>query len=233
MKNTRKLVLIDIDGTMLSPGLTPRRALSQAIGELTGAQFEFQVSQLAGFTDPLIVQNALAKLGWSEERQNGMPSRIIRRYVELLQERYPEAEDKRMWPGVPELLAFLAEHQARLGIITGNVQQGARIKLAPFGLWEHFSFGVFGDDSADRNQLPRLALQKVAARFGENYTPSDVIVIGDTLQDVRCAHVNGMRCCIVLRRPEWRAEITAAQPELLLESFAPLTPLQNWLMSLP
>jgi len=227
MPLNKYLVLIDIDGTMITPGLTPRQALRQAIFDITGQAITYMVGQLAGLTDPLIVTDALRQLGISPD-MDSLPERIIERYLEIFKRDYPSATDKKIFPGVLDLLKFLQAQPVRLGILTGNVRRGAQIKLAPFDLWRYFDLGVFGDDSPDRNELPRLALSKTRAMFQENFKPEQVVVIGDTIYDVECAHVNHMQSIIVLRRPEWRKMISIARPDLLVESFDPLEPVKNW-----
>lgn len=227
MPSNKFLVLIDIDGTLITPGMTPRHALRQAILDVTGQVFTFEVGQLAGLTDPLIVTDALRQLG-IPSGDDGLPDRIIERYLEIFERDYPSATDKWVYPGAFDFLDYLKEQPVRMGIVTGNVRRGARIKLAPFDLWRYFDFGVFGDDDASRNELPRIALKKTREMFQENFEPDKVIVVGDTIYDIRCAHVNRMQSVIVLRRPEWRALIESEKPELLIESFEPLEPVRDW-----
>ncbi len=227
MQSNKLLVLVDIDGTLITPGMTSRRSLSQAIFEITGKNITFDIGHLAGFTDPLIILNALKRLQ-IPVCSDGIPDKVLERYLEIFARDYPTATDKKVFPGVFELLEYLKTLPARVGLLTGNVQQGARIKLTPFDLWRYFDFGVFGDDSADRNELPWMALERIKTLFGETFRPDQAIVIGDTLNDVICAHVNQMRSLIVLRREEWRAQIEAAKPELLVESFEPIEPVKNW-----
>lgn len=227
-ENKYKLVLVDIDGTLISPGMTPRCCLAQAIYNFTGKTIEFQVEQLAGNTDPLIVSNALTQLGIPPAEHDGLAGKILSHYLELLQRQYPGAKDKRVFPGAVQLLEYLQSQQVRLGIITGNLMLGAYCKLSAFGLWDYFSFGVFGDDSYDRIDLPPIALTRVQEMFGETYQPNEVVIIGDTLNDVRCAKSNGMHSAVVLRREEWRADIEEAGPDLLLTSFEPLEVFRQW-----
>ncbi len=227
MFNNKLLVLIDIDGTLIKSGLTPRKALKQAIFEITGCPVTFEDNHLAGLTDPLIITNTLNQLGIGL-KDDGLPTKILNRYLEIFSWDYPAAPDKKIYPGAIELLDYLKTLPVRMGLLTGNAKRGAQIKLAPFDLWRYFDFGVFGDDNANRNELPRLALRKVHELFSESYPPNKVIIIGDTVHDLICAKVNQMQSVIVVRRPEWRLSIEAQKPELLVESFVPLEPVQNW-----
>ncbi|HPC36877.1 MAG TPA: HAD hydrolase-like protein, partial [Candidatus Marinimicrobia bacterium] len=213
MFNNKLLVLIDIDGTLIKSGISPRKALKQAIFEITGYPIIFEDNRLTGLTDPLIITNALNQLG-IPPKDDGLPTKILSRYLEIFSHDYPVATDKIIFPGANELLDYLKTRPVRMGLLTGNVQRGAQIKLAPFNLWRYFDFGVFGDDSADRNELPRLALKKAHKLFSEDYPPNKVIIVGDTVHDLICAHVNQMQSVIVLRHPEWRLSIEARKPEL-------------------
>lgn len=228
MQKNKTLILVDVDGTLISPGMAPRQSLSQAIQEDSGEILDFEVEHFAGLTDPVIVENALTRLAYDPNRINGKVGKIIERYLELLVENYPKSNDKVLFPGAVSFLEFLKSSPFRVGIITGNVGRGARIKLSPFGLLEYFSFGVFGSDSADRNELPLIALKKVSEQFSEHFEPENVVIIGDTVYDVLCAHRNGMKSVVILRREEWRKKIESEKPELIVKSFEPLDILRYW-----
>lgn len=217
------LVLIDIDGTLLSPGLSPRIALSRAIRDFTGFEVKFEVKHLAGLTDPLIVKNALLSLGFPEKKiqYDGLVDRILERYCQYLRELYPGSSDKRIFPDVPDFLRFLSGLPVvRLGVITGNVRDGAFIKLSAFGLERFFSFGVYGSDSEERNELPLIALRRVRILFSEEYDKEKVVIIGDTPRDVVSARVHGMKSIAVVRRVEWLRKIKEKEPDLLVKDFS-------------
>jgi phosphoglycolate phosphatase-like HAD superfamily hydrolase len=228
----RLLILIDIDGTLISPGQSPRRCLARAIFEATGRQLHFEVGQLAGFTDPSIVRTALERLGYVPDERDGQVPKILDRYLDLLEEEYPHNRDQILYPGVLSLLDYLQSKNYRLGLITGNLNRGARIKLAVFDLNRYFPFGAFGDDSADRDQLPQIALQRVQQLFGESYLPAQVVIIGDTVRDVWSAHRNGMPAIAVIRHENRRDEIIAEAPELILSGFEDLDPICEFLNNL-
>ena len=226
------LILIDIDGTLISPGMAPRQSLIDAIQLETGQTINFQVDQLAGFTDPLIVKNALDRLGISATERDGLIHCILTKYLEILAGRYPNSNEKYLFPGVIDLLNYLQNVRYRVGLITGNMEQGAAIKLKPFGLMDYFSFGVYGSDHHDRDQLPLIALQKVQQRFNESYSPVQVVVIGDTIRDVWSAHRNRMRCIAVIRHEERREAIKAENPDMILSGFKDLQPFQDYFQKL-
>jgi len=149
----------------------------------------------------------------------------------LLQQHYPDAEDHYLYPGTEELLDFLRRQPLRLGLISGNLERGAHIKLQPYRLRDYFSVGVYGSDHPERDQLPPLALAKCRAEFGETFSPEQVIIIGDTIRDVWCAHCNDMRAIAVVRHAERRTGIASEKPDLIVENFADLTPIRNYIES--
>jgi phosphoglycolate phosphatase len=227
--NTQKLlILIDIDGTLIHPGKTPRQSLAAAIYRHTQRQINFEVDNVAGLTDPLIIRNALDYLQIPATSRDGLVGKILISYLEIFSQKYPQANDQIVYSGAFDLLNYLKEQTFRLGLITGNLEQGARIKLKPFGLMDYFSFGVFSSDHPDRDQLPAIALEKVRRQFGEIFHPENVIIIGDTVRDVLCAHRNGMRAIAVLRHPERRPAIAAENPDLMIPGFENLGTLKKY-----
>ncbi len=226
------LILVDIDGTLISPGMAPRQSLGEAIRRITGRNIDFEVHHLAGYTDPGIVVNALERLGISAMERDGIVDRILAQYLEILAKLYPNSNEKYIFPGVIDLLNYLQNARYRVGLITGNMEKGAAIKLKPFGLLDYFSFGVYGSDHHDRDQLPLIALQKVRQRFNENYSPAQVVVIGDTIRDVWSAHRNRMRCIAVIRHEERREAIVAESPDLTVSGFENIKTIRTYLKTL-
>jgi len=226
------LILIDLDGTLVSCGLIPRQALTNALFQHTGKMVEFGYSQLAGLTDPLIIDGALERLAVPESQWNELNPRILKTYLNILAECYPRATDQILYTGVVELLDYLHDCGLRVGLISGNSQRGAGIKLKPFNLKQYFSFGVFGSDHAERDNLPLIALRKVSRKFNEKYVPDRVVIIGDTVRDVQCARRNGMRSIVVIRREDQRQAILSENPDLIVNNFEDLQPIQLYLQQL-
>jgi len=226
------LILIDLDGTMVSCGLIPRQALTNAIFHHTGKMVEFGYSQLAGLTDPLIIDGALERLAVPESQRNELNHKILKTYLSILAEWYPQATDRILYPGVVELLEYLHECNFRVGLISGNSKKGAGIKLKPFNLEQYFSFGVFGSDHAERDNLPLIVLRKVYQKFNEKYAPDRVVIIGDTVRDVQCARRNGMRSIVVIRRADQRQAILNENPDMIVNNFEDLQPIQHYLQQL-
>jgi phosphoglycolate phosphatase-like HAD superfamily hydrolase len=226
------LILVDIDGTLIYPGMAPRQSLGEAIQRKTGRKIDFEVHHLAGYTDPCIVVNALERLGISATERDGLVDQILAQYLEILAKRYPNNNEKYLFPGAINLLNYLQNARYRVGLITGNIEQGAAIKLKPFGLLDYFSFGVYGSDHHNRDQLPLIAMKKVRQRFNESYSPVHVVIIGDTIRDVWSAHRNRMRCIAVIRHEERREAIVAESPDLIVSGFENIQTIKTYLKTL-
>ena len=188
----RKLVLFDIDGTLVLTGGAGLRAMSTAVEEVLGRADALHGIPLAGRTDWAILAEAVRAL----ERQLDAP------LFEQLRDRYlanlaveidrPGRGVKAVMPGIDALLQALeARDDTFLGLLTGNFEEGARIKLAHFNLWRYFKCGAFGGDAADRNALVPVAVSRAYACGLPQIAPADVLVVGDTPHDIACAHAAG------------------------------------------
>jgi phosphoglycolate phosphatase-like HAD superfamily hydrolase len=186
------LVLFDIDGTLLTAGAAPRRALEDALTAVYGAPGPATSHDFSGKTDPQIVRELLALAGLPRPQVEAGLERALAAYVERLGPYLREDPAARLLPGVAELVPRLAgEPRAALGLLTGNVASGARVKLAHFGLWEHFALGAFGSDDGDRNRLPAVALERAHERWGVRFAPERVFVVGDTPLDIAAGRAIG------------------------------------------
>jgi phosphoglycolate phosphatase-like HAD superfamily hydrolase len=187
-----KVILFDIDGTLVLTGGAGMRALNRACEEITSLSDAFTDVPFAGRTDRIILHDALRKAGRDLDEQ--LLSALRSRYVQLLQEeiQFPGRGVKAILPGVRELLDVLATRDdVFLGLVTGNFEEGARIKLEYFDLWRYFRCGAYGDDAADRNDLVPFAWRR-ALECGLNAGHvHNVFVVGDTPHDVACAHAAG------------------------------------------
>lgn len=186
-----KLVLFDIDGTLVLTGRAGLRAMNRACEEILGHRDALDGVPVAGRTDWIILHDALRQIG--RDLDDDLFTRLRDRYLTHLREEIdrPAEGVKAVMPGIRLLLDELqARADVFLGLLTGNFEQGARIKLEHFGLWEYFRCGAFGDDHSDRNALVPFAVER-AGRFGLDAAPADVIVVGDTPHDIACAHAAG------------------------------------------
>lgn len=196
------LVLFDIDGTLILSGRAGLRGLNRAIEQIYGAGGALDRIPIAGRTDRAIVHDVLESLGVAATPSAFEAIRTA--YLEHLAREIVKPADSPsgILPGVERLLEALAPRSdVRLGLLTGNFEHGARIKLSHFALWDRFSFGAFGDDHVDRRALVPIALDRSSAA-GHIRPPMDqVVIIGDTPLDVDCAHAHGARAIAVATGP--------------------------------
>lgn len=202
------LVLFDIDGTLLLTGGAGRRSLERAFRVVFGVQNAFDGVRLAGRTDPALLDDALARAGVT--LRDGEAERFRDAYLAALTEelhRTPSdgAGDWSNWrtfkgvfPGVREVLgALTARDDTFVGLLTGNYEAGARIKLEHFGLHGHFRCGAFGGDAAERWQLVEVARARARAAGCGPFDLADTWIIGDTPLDVAAARKAGVRSVAV------------------------------------
>ena len=204
------LFLYDIDGTLISTGGIGRACLDAAFEQLHGLAGAFRRVRFGGRTDRGIVARAYAGSGIPQTAAH--TARLKARYLELLRERL-RPEDLTTYPGVHRAVRATAAvgHNA---LLTGNWRDGARIKLGAAGLWQHFDFGAFGDDSPDRNALVPVARERARER---GLHIDRVVVVGDTEADVACARAGGAAAVAVLTGWGDGPLLEAADPDLLIE----------------
>ena len=187
-----KVLLFDIDGTLVLTGRAGVRAMNRACEQVIGHSNALDGVAVAGRTDWIILHDALRAIG--HEMDEDLFARLRDTYVTLLREEIllPGEGVKAVMPGVAGLLdALRARPDVFLALLTGNFEEGARIKLEHFDLWRYFKCGAFGDDAADRNALVPFALDRARACGLDGIAPEDVFVVGDTPHDVACARAVG------------------------------------------
>lgn len=219
----QRIVLFDVDNTLTSSDGAGRRSLEGAVAEITGAPAVPRVP-FAGRTDPIILADVLGRLGLDDPT---LPARILERYLERLAGELARHGGE-VLPGVPELLDALAGRPGvHVGLLTGNVERGAALKLRAHGLWERFAFGAYGDDAPTRPELLPVALERwrVACRGG-HCALEDVWVIGDTVHDVAVARAYGARAVAVgTGAPhQERAALLGSRPDLFFEDLSVAAP---------
>jgi phosphoglycolate phosphatase-like HAD superfamily hydrolase len=213
-----RLLLFDVDGTLLRANGGGETAIERAVSTVTGTTASTDGISFSGRTDPAIFRDVL--------RSNGLPTHddllgdVLRAYVETAQQTIrPENVDR--LPGTETLLTlFACRTDTFLGLVTGNVEPIAFHKLQTAGLAEYFSVGAFGSDHENRSRLPSLAADRAAARTGRSFSLDRAIVIGDTSRDIDCARAAGARAVAVCTGRPDRSELASATPDLLLKNFA-------------
>jgi phosphoglycolate phosphatase-like HAD superfamily hydrolase len=216
-----KLVLFDIDGTLVLTGGAGLRAMNRACEEILGRAEALDGVPVAGRTDWIILHDSLARIGHEMDHQlfAGLRDRYLKHLAtEILK---PGHGRKGVMPGIRELLDHLAPRgDIVLGLLTGNFKAGAQIKLQHFDLWRYFQCGAFGDDASDRNALVPFAVERARARGLPAFDSGEIFVIGDTPHDVACALAVGAVPIGVATGGSTVAELRASGAELVFDDLA-------------
>jgi len=215
-----KVLLFDIDGTLVNTGGTGKDAMNQAFEEIVGVPNGLDGILLAGQTDPKIMLDVFQKLimKWDDRKSEEFKERY---FVRLNEEFQKPRSSRRIMPGFPEALEKLSKlPKTHLGLLTGNWKRGAEIKLENFGLWKYFEFGAFGDDDLDRNKLVPHAIRRAAKLFGSHPQSDRVYVIGDTPRDVQCARPHGATAIAVATGDYSVDVLRAEKPDYLFADFS-------------
>jgi len=189
------LLLWDIDGTLIESGGAGRRALEIALRTVFAINRSLADVDFAGRTDAWIMREVFRKTGLPATPEN--LQRYFAGYADALPGELANPQ-ARILPGVREILRAAADHGSiAQGLLTGNMRRSAEIKLSYHGLWEHFHFGAFGDDSELRNDLGPHALRRAVDHHGIPFPSDNVWIIGDTPHDITCGKAIGARTLAV------------------------------------
>jgi len=206
---TPTVLLFDIDGTLLHGGGAGRRAVVRVFGEQFARREVFDDVRFHGMTDRAIVRGGLLRAGLPADE--AAIDAVCAAYLAALAEEVPRAADFRVMPGAAALLdALSARTGLAVGLGTGNLREGARIKLERAGLYHHFAFGGFGCDAEDRAELLRIGAERGARHVGSPLADCRLIVIGDTPKDVAAAQAIGARSLTVETSGFRAADLLAA-----------------------
>lgn len=215
--------LFDIDGTLISSGGAGKVALERGFTEEFGIDHVIDKMSLSGRTDRAIVRQMLdlAGLEVSEENIQRTQQAYLRHLPECL-----TTLQGRVLPGIAELLVTLQSRaDVLVGLLTGNIRAGAKVKLGHFGIHEHFRVGGYGDVHLDRDDVAREAFADVRRHLERDLDAQAVWVVGDTPLDVRCARAIGAKVLAVATGWHPRAELEAHAPDLLLDDLSDPAPL--------
>lgn len=211
-KGSYKLVLFDIDGTLISTGRAGTRAMNMAFYEMFGIENGFQHVKMAGRTDPAIIRDGMRLAGVSSP--NGEYEKYRALYLEHLAREMKTSVNKHLMPGIGEILENLkADSGPTVGLLTGNMEEGARIKLEDMGIMHHFFLGAYGSDNDDRNRLLHVALERWRNLKGRSIEPAEVMVIGDTPHDIECSKPFGATAVAVATGPYSIEELSSHGPD--------------------
>jgi phosphoglycolate phosphatase-like HAD superfamily hydrolase len=217
---SRRLVLFDIDNTLLSAGGVTARTFEAALREVFGTVGDAARYDYSGKTDPQIVRELMQGAGISDaeiERRRPLAlSRYRERLAESLRPEHVQAK-----PGVLPLLEALDRRSSvTLGLLTGNLEPTARLKLAPLDANRYFAFGAFGSDDEDRYRLPPIALARAREAVGFPFEGPEVVIVGDSVHDVLCGRELGVRAVAVATGKTPPDRLAEAGPDALLTDFS-------------
>jgi phosphoglycolate phosphatase-like HAD superfamily hydrolase len=216
-----RVFLFDVDGTLVTAGGAGRIALGRALEEVYGAAGAIDRYDFRGKTDPRIVLDLLGAAGWHEADIRARLAACFAAYVRELEALIADGRRVRVMPGVAALVSALSTRDdAIVGLLTGNIEPGARVKLRSTGLWPLFRVGAFGSDDDDRRRLPAIACRRVHALVGREIPFERVTIIGDTPLDVDCARACGAVAVAVATGHHPAGELAACRPDLLFGDFA-------------
>lgn len=216
--NAKRLLLFDIDGTLIHSGGAGVEALIRAFKERFGIEDGLDDIEIAGMTDSGIVVSILNKHKIPVTNEN--VSGFLDSYVHFLSLELPRRKGK-LLPGVRKLLERLKSRpHVVLALLTGNVSRGARLKLEHYGVWHFFEFGAFADDHHDRNELGRFARTRAKEKHGREFVASEIDVIGDTPRDIACGRALGARTIAVATGRSSRHELSKHAPDFLIDDLS-------------
>ncbi len=214
-----KLILLDVDMTLISTRGAGIASLNAAMHELYGLERGFEGIEFAGRTDWMITEDGLAANGLQAtgERVSAVRGAYIRNLARNLSEGWPAAP----LPGVTGLLDLLeGRDDACFGLLTGNWKEGAFLKLAACGIDRCFSFGAFAECGRRRGELVPLAVGLAERMAGESFQKNDVWVVGDTPHDVACGIEWGFRTLAVATGPYGEVALEASGAEVVMRDLA-------------
>ncbi len=216
----RKLILFDIDGTLLTTNGRGREAFRKAIEDTFGCPFDDSQVSFSGKTDQQILGEVLQIMGVRGAPGDPSWMRALDLYRSFMLAKLT-AREVVVLPGVRDLLRRLNKRpDVQLGLLTGNLEDMAYHKLRLASLDSHFPFGAFGSDHADRYELPAIAVARAADRAGYKYEGEDVVIVGDTEHDIGCARAASALAVAVCTGRASRSELECFQPHVLLDDLS-------------
>ncbi len=212
-----RLVLFDVDGTLVHTGRAGTQAFAKTFATAFNAPDGVEKISFAGRTDVNLVREFFGLHGILATPENF--ERFFERYVFWLDQMVAHSHDGPC-RGVPEFLDGLRAlpRPPLLGLLTGNIRLGAEIKLRHYQLWEIFETGAFADDSEDRNQIAVAALKRGRRVLGKDLQPDEILVVGDTPFDIRCGKFIGAKVLAVATGGATLDELKRHQPDWAVEN---------------
>ena len=221
MSRSRRLFLFDIDGTLVTAAGAGRIALGRALTAVYGTTGPIETYDFRGKTDPRIVLDLMRGAGLDERAIGDRLAACFDAYVAELDALIGDGTRVKIMPGIAEVVKALAvRDDAVVGLLTGNIEAGARVKLRPTGLWPIFRLGAYGSDDLDRRKLPGIACERAREIAGHHFAFEQVTIIGDTPLDVDCARACGAVAVAVATGFHPPEDLKACAPDLFFTDFS-------------
>ena len=221
----RRLLLFDIDGTLIDSAGAGVQSLKEVLRRQFGISDDLRGIEIAGRTDIGIVHQILRKQQLPIDETTTLG--FLDLYVELLAKELPQRKGK-VLPGIRELLHQLrGRPQNVLGLLTGNLERGAKLKLTHYGLWDFFEFGAFADDHQDRNALVPFAQKRALEKHAIEFVATEIDVIGDTPHDIACGRAIGARTIAVATGSFTREQLAEHKPDRMVDDFSQVDAVMN------
>jgi phosphoglycolate phosphatase len=228
----KKLILFDIDGTLILTGGVAAKLMAEAVAEQVGMPVQWNIHDFVGNTDRNIIYTLLNRSGVREAIMEETTNRSLESYLKKLKQELKRDELVTILPGVKQLLSVLkSDNRFALGLLTGNVLQVAQIKLAKDNLFSFFPIGAFGDDALKREQLPSFAIQRAERYYGHFFDRMDIWLVGDSVNDIRCAQVNHLKSLAVASGHMKESELAEYRPSALIPDLIQTEKIVNILLS--
>jgi phosphoglycolate phosphatase len=213
-----RLLLFDIDGTLVNTGGAGVKSLKMTVRNRFGTEDDLRDIEIAGKTDRAIIRDILCKYQVDPTEEN--ITSFAREYIDGLPLCLSRTRG-RVLPGIQQLLERLKpQPHIVLALLTGNLQEGARLKLQHYSLWDFFEFGAFADDHYDRNQLGAFARKRAQLKHGHDFDAADIDVIGDTNHDIACGKAFGARTIAVATGSWSRERLQGCAPDFWFDDFS-------------
>ncbi len=218
----KRLVLFDIDGTLLNAGGAGARALCNALVQIFGETGPVGSYSMGGRTDPQIVRELMTAVGRTMDDIQPRLDELWELYLRNLRTEVARTRIQAL-PGVPAVLDRVEAggEPTLLGLLTGNVQEGARMKMEAAGLgFDRFRVGAYGSDHGDRPELPAVAARRARELTGLDYAGKEIVIIGDTPFDIACGEHLGVRTIAVATGGHPAEELAACNPDYLFDDLS-------------
>jgi phosphoglycolate phosphatase len=217
MKTNPKLLLWDIDGTLVWTGKAGEYAMNRALHDVFETEGDIYAVDYAGRTDCWIFKALMKHYQYGDHEEK--VHEFMEAYLKALEDELPKRAGH-VLEGVLHLLEWVSgEPHLHQGLLTGNLSHGAKLKLSHYDIWHFFEFGAFADDSEIRDELGPVAIERATNVTGSGFAPDDIYVIGDTPHDIQCGRAIGAQTIAVATGKFGLGELRTHQPDYAFANF--------------